>query len=87
MHAIAHELDAALGRLDAPAAAELERAVRDALLAVGERGSSAGNDPWAGVEKDAMGYPVGYFEKTFGCLAGEPFDYPDDPPPEPAAEW
>ena len=35
----------------------------------------------------AMGYPVGYFEENFGALAGQPFDEPDDPPPQAREDW
>lgn len=31
-------------------------------------------------------WPVGYFEQTAGSFAGEPFDQPDDPPPDTTPE-
>ena len=35
-------------------------------------------------ERDAMGYPIGWFERTFGSLADvEDFCEPADPPPPP----
>ena len=37
-------------------------------------------------ERDASGYPVGWFERTAGSLAGvEDFREPGDPPPDPVA--
>jgi hypothetical protein len=33
----------------------------------------AGRSPW----------PVGYFERTYGCLADDPLVIPDDPVPSP----
>lgn len=32
---------------------------------------------------DAMGYPAGYFESTFGSFANEPLERPAQPPLDP----
>lgn len=85
MHAIARELDEALDRLEPQRASELEDTVRRALAAMGQKPGKAGY--WEGVERDENGWPKGYFEATFGSLAGEPFDYPEDLPPEDSAVW
>jgi hypothetical protein len=33
------------------------------------------------------GWPAGYFEKYAGCLAGDDWEPPTDPPPERTPEW
>ena len=35
----------------------------------------------------AQGWPVGYFEKYPGCLAGDNWQPPADPPPERTPAW
>ncbi len=81
MTSLAAEVDRVLNRLD-PVTSELfDRAVRDAI-ALAERIAPA--EPQA---VDAMGYPLGYFEENFGALAGQPFDEPDDPPPQAREDW
>jgi len=89
MHAVAKQLDETLNRLDAAAAAELERAVREVLeaRAANAAPASGSDDPWAGVERDAMGYPEGYFERTAGSFANEPLERPPQPPLEERADW
>lgn len=80
MSTVTLDLQATLKGLDADSAAKLERLVRDAIdLAQPSKAKP--------VEVDAKGWPVGHFEKFAGCLAGEPWDLPDDPPPEPTPEW
>lgn len=80
MSTLAAELQTTLRQLDTDSASKLERLVRDAIdLARG---------PKSKVEAvDANGWPVGHFEKFAGCLAGEDWDPPADPAPEPTAEW
>ncbi len=64
--------------LDSHSASALERLVRDAMaLARSARRTDA---------VDANGWPVGYFEKYTGCLAGDDWQPPADPPPEPSPE-
>lgn len=81
MTSLAAEVDRVLNRLD-PVTSELfDRAVRDAI-ALAERTAPAETQA-----VDAMGYPMGYFEENFGALAGQPFDEPDDPPPQAREDW
>ena len=81
MTSLAIEVDRVLNRLD-PVTSELfDRTVRDAI-ALADRIA-----PTKQEAVDAMGYPVGYFEENFGALAGQPFDEPDDPPPQAREDW
>ena len=80
MKPVTLDLQATLRELDAEAASKLERLVRDAIdLARPSKAKSA--------EVDAKGWPVGHFEKFAGCMAGEQWDVPDDPPPEALPQW
>ena len=36
---------------------------------------------------NTQGWPVGYFEKYPGCLAGDDWQPPADPPPERTPDW
>ena len=74
------ELQTTLKELDSDSATKLERLVRDAI-------ALAKPSKTKPVEVDAKGRPVGYFEKFAGCMAGEQWDIPDDPPPETTPEW
>ena len=85
MHAIARELDEALDRLEPQRASKLEDAVRQALAAIGQKPGKTGY--WDGVERDENGWPKGYFEATAGCLKDEPFERPEDLPPESREPW
>ena len=78
MHPIAQILDQTLNRLDPATALWLERKVQDAV---------ADADLKAKQPTDAKGYPLGYFERLSGSFANEPFDLPDDPPPEKLESW
>ena len=82
MSAVTVELQQTLSQLDARSAAMLERLVRDALSLVRQKGVAASNGA-----VDALGWPVGYFEKYAGCMAGDDWRPSPDPPPEPAPEW
>jgi hypothetical protein len=64
LHSVSEELDQALDRLDPQTAALLEQTVRDAVALASKRvpGSEV---------RDALGYPVGYFEATAGGFQGE----------------
>ncbi len=31
------------------------------------------------IERDALGWPIGFFERTFGALADDPMDRPPQP--------
>ena len=74
------DLQATLKELDPESATKLERLVRDAIaLALPSKSKSGA--------VDANGWPVGYWEKYAGCLAGEQWDLPADPPPDPTPEW
>ena len=81
MSTLALDLQSTLTALDADSATRLERLVRDAIALVRP---SPKPEP-AGV--DANGWPVGYFDRTFGCLADQEFEAPDDPPAELLKEW
>jgi hypothetical protein len=74
------ELERTLNQLDSRSATLLKRLVRDALALVRQENSSS-------VAVDAKGWPAGYFERTAGCFANEPFDLPDDPPPDENPKW
>lgn len=80
MSTLTIELAQILGELDNHSARALERLVRDAM----ELARPAQANGAAAV--DARGWPVGYFEQTAGSFAGEPFDIPNDPPPDPTPE-
>ena len=71
MHVISQELDRVLDHLDPVTAKLLEQTVRDAL-ALADRHSGPG---WP---VDDLGYPLGYFEETAGCFAGEVLEPPVD---------
>ncbi len=80
MSTVAVDLQTTLKKLDSDSASKLERLVRDAMeLAQSVKAKSGA--------VDAKGWPVGYWEKFAGCLADEPWDLPDDPPPEPTPKW
>jgi hypothetical protein len=74
MSGVSSDLEHALTQLDPRSAILLEQLVRDALALVRE------NNPHAAV--DPNGWPVGHFEKYIGCLAGDDWQPPLDPPPE-----
>ena len=74
------ELERTLNQLDSQSATLLERLVRDALALVRQKNPSSG-------AVDANGWPVGYFERTAGSFADEPFDLPDDLPPTENPKW
>lgn len=80
MSTLTLDLQAILEKLDSDSASKLERLVRDAIdLAQPSKAKP--------VEVDAKGWPLGYWEKFAGCMAGEQWDIPDDPPAEPTPEW
>ena len=78
MNGVALELEETLRRLDPLAAAALEQLVRGALALATRPTPDA---------VDAKGWPLGYFEKYAGSLAGDDWEPPADPPPEPTPEW
>jgi hypothetical protein len=80
MSTLTQDLQATLEQLDADSASKLERLVRDAMALAQPAKVKSG-------ELDAKGWPVGHFEKYAGCLAGEEWVPPADPPPEPTPEW
>ena len=80
MSTVTLDLQATLKNLDPDSALKLERLVRDAIALAQPSKVSA-------VEVDAKGWPVGHFEKYAGCLAGEEWEPPEDPPPEPIPNW
>lgn len=79
MSTLTTELAQILNELDDRSARALERLVRDAM----ELARPAQSNGAAVAER---GWPVGYFEQTAGSFAGEPFDLPDDPPPDTTPE-
>ena len=66
MKAIAEELERRLAELDPPIAEQVERLVRDALALA----------DWSAARPISGGWPEGYFARTAGALAGEPFERP-----------
>jgi hypothetical protein len=81
MGTLTTDLQTILAELDSATATKLERLVRDAIALVRpEKKSIAG-----GV--DSNGWPLGYFDRTYGCLSGIEFDAGDDLPAEPLQEW
>jgi hypothetical protein len=80
MSTLTLELQATLKELDPESATKLERLVRDAIALAQPSKSKSG-------AIDANGWPMGYWEKYAGCLAGEQWDLPVDPPPTPSPEW
>lgn len=80
MSRLTTDLAQILSELDDHSAQALERLVRDAMeLARPVRTN--------GTVARAQGWPVGYFEQTAGSFVGEPFDIPDDPPPDSPPEY
>jgi hypothetical protein len=82
MSSVVLDLEQTLTRLDDQSAALLEQLVRDALALVDRQGKVFANNPL-----DPMGWPVGFFQKYVGCLAGEDWQPPSDPPAEPSPAW
>jgi len=74
MSSIAQDLQATIEELDPESASKLERLVREAIALARRSGSTPA--------VDANGWPVGHFAKFAGCLAGEEWEPPADPPPE-----
>src|SRR5437016_2108652 len=64
MSALTNELEQTLKELDEHSALALERQVRDAITLARPA------KPNATTALDAKGWPLGYFEKYAGCLAG-----------------
>ena len=77
MTQIAQDLEERLRQLDAGTAEHVESLVRE-VLALTSPTSQA---------KDALGYPIGYFEATAGSFANEPLDRPDSLPLEEREVW
>jgi hypothetical protein len=82
MSGVTLELEQALSQLDPRSATLLEQLVRDALALVRQKGLVPSGGP-----VDARGWPVGYFEKYAGCLVGDDWQPPADPPPDPIPTW
>ena len=80
MSALTKELEQTLRELDGHSALALERLVRDAIT-LARPAQSNGT-----TALDAKGWPMGYFEKYAGCLAGDDWQPPADPSPEPSPE-
>jgi hypothetical protein len=80
MSTLAFDIEETLQDLDPESATRFERLVRDAIAVVKPLRKTASN------RLDSNGWPVGYFEQTFGCVKGETWDLPTDPPPEPTEE-
>jgi hypothetical protein len=80
MSTLAIDLDNVLSRVDRETAVLLEQTVRDALALAQRRVQAPGS-------VDALGYPVGYFESTAGCFAGEPLEAPRELPMQSRELW
>ena len=78
MSTLTSDLQATIEELDSDSATKLERLVRDAIALVRPFRKTG-----AAVAVDKNGWPVGHFEKYAGCLAGEDWEPPADPPPDP----
>ena len=48
--------------------------LRDADVDVTLQVRKSEENPWDGVPRDANGWPIGFFEATAGCWAGEPLE-------------
>jgi hypothetical protein len=81
MRTLTADLQTTLTELDSDTRAKLERLVRDAMALV----RPASKTEASGV--DTNGWPLGYFERTYGCLSDQEFEAPADPPAEPLKEW
>jgi hypothetical protein len=77
---LALDVNRVLGQLDTRTAALLERTVRDALALAEHRTADSG-------ARDALGYPLGYFEATSGSFANEPLEAPRELPPQTREAW
>lgn len=82
MSDVALELKRALDQLPPPSATLLEQLVRDVLALVRQTNPISTNDP-----VDAMGWPIGFFERYAGCLAGDDWQPPIDAPPASIQAW
>lgn len=80
MNPLASDLVRLLGRLDSETATLLERTVRDALALAEHRAADSAT-------RDALGYPVGYFEATSGSFANEPLEAPPELPVQSREAW
>lgn len=69
--------DELAARLEAVSAAQKVRPAEWASEAVARALLPDGSD-----SPDAKGWPKGYFEKYAGCLVGDNWQPPSDPPPE-----
>ena len=78
MTSLIQELEQRLQDLDPDTARMVEQLVRDALALAGSHSRGTNS---------ADGRPEGYFQRTAGSLAGEPFDRPDQGEVPPAKEW
>ena len=72
MHPLANELEQTLGKLESRSALALERWVRDAI-ALAQPAITTGT-----VDSIGNRWPIGYFQKTAGSFANEPFDLPGE---------
>ena len=82
MSDVALELKRALDQLPPPSATLLEQLVRDVLALVRQTNPASTNDL-----VDAMGWPIGFFERYAGCLAGDDWQPPIDPAPASIQAW
>ena len=80
MSALTNDLEQTLSELDGHSASALERLVRDAIALARPTKTNVVT------ALDAKGWPVGYFEQYAGCLAGDDWQPPADPPAEPTPE-
>jgi hypothetical protein len=72
MSTLTLELERILPRLDLHTKSLVEGVLRN-VIDLAKSAEDAGS-PWAGVSKDANGYPQGYFEATFGSFGSDPLD-------------
>ena len=80
MSALELEIAETLKTLDPARARAFERALHDLLSVV--RRDEAGPEATKAAAVDANGWPLGYWEKFAGCLAGDDWEPAPDPPPE-----
>lgn len=78
MSTLTTELEQALPHLDARTKAFVERVIREAIELA---------KPNESLPLDANGYPVGYFDATFGSFANEPLERAEQGNQKPREEW
>ncbi len=82
MSALTTELEQALPHLDARTKEFVERVIREAIDLARSTETQSPSIPL-----DANGYPVGYFDSTFGSFASEPLERAEQGSLESREDW